>query len=608
MIGTQARVRTTRGSVAVAAVGAMVAALLALLGVTAPPAAAADTIAFRAAAQASLNQPTARVTIPASVEATDGMLLFVTTNKALASVTTPPAGWTLEGTRLSSTDTETTLYSKVATANDAGTNAAVTFSATTKSDAHPARLRRHRRRPGRRRSRRPPRRSTATTHTTPVANVATAGSYVVSYWADKSASTTTGWTLPGRPDPAQLRGRHRRRPDLGRRLRHQRSGRHRADHRPAPPPARSRPPRRRCGRSCSRPTRTSNPNVAPVASFTVSCPQATCSFDALRFHRHSRRAPSRPTPGTSATARTGTGVSTSHTYTTQWGEDGHADRDRQRGPALCARDPHREPDRPAADRGDNITFRAAHPGRVEPDHRPGDDPCRRPGDRRHAALRDEQQERQHVTTPPAGLDPRRHPAATPTPRPSCTARSRRPTTPAATRPSTFSATTKSTPDPARLRRHRAPTRSPTFASAAETVNRATHTTPGANVATAGSYVVSYWADKSSATTGWTLPAGQTQRSISLGTGTGRITVGRLRPERAGADRRLTGPHRHGQRLVGQGDDVDRRAPARPGRRTRTWRPVASFTATCPQRDLHGRRLGLHRHRARHHRVVRLELR
>ena len=62
------------------------------------------------------------------------MLLFVTSNKALASVTTPPAGWTLEGTRLSSTDTETILYSKVAAANDAGTQRRPsTFSATTKA-------------------------------------------------------------------------------------------------------------------------------------------------------------------------------------------------------------------------------------------------------------------------------------------------------------------------------------------------------------------------------------------------------------------------------------------------------------------------------------------
>ena len=63
----------------------------------------------------------------------------------------------------------------------------------------------------------------------------------------------------------------------------------------------------------------------------------------------------------------------------------------------------------------------------------------------------------------------------------------------------------------------------TFASAAETVARTTHTTPGASVSTAGSWVVSYWADKSSATTGWTLPAGQTQRSSSVGIGDGRIT-------------------------------------------------------------------------------------
>jgi len=79
------------------------------------------------------NQPTDRVTIPASVRETNVMLLFVTKNNASATVTTPPAGWTLEGTRLSSTDIETFLYSRVAVANDAGRNAAVAFLATTKS-------------------------------------------------------------------------------------------------------------------------------------------------------------------------------------------------------------------------------------------------------------------------------------------------------------------------------------------------------------------------------------------------------------------------------------------------------------------------------------------
>ena len=194
-MGSQTVVRTGRRSVSVAAVIAVLAALLAMIGLGSAPAYAADTITFRAGAQAAFNQPTARVTIPATVRETDGMLLFVTSNQAGVQITTPPAGWTLEGTRQSSTDTVTTLYSKVAAANDAGRNAAVTFSATTKSTitllaydgtaADPV--------------------SAFTsaaetvnraTHTTPVANVATAGSYVVSYWADKSASLTTGWTLP----------------------------------------------------------------------------------------------------------------------------------------------------------------------------------------------------------------------------------------------------------------------------------------------------------------------------------------------------------------------------------------------------------------------------
>ena len=144
------------------------------------------------------------MTIPASVRETDGLLLFVTSNKALASVTTTPAGWTLVGTRLSSTDTETILYSKVAAANDAGTQPAVDFTATTKATltllaydgtttaptpiaafASAAET------------------TNRATHTTPGANVATAGSYVVSYWADKSVGHhRLDRSRPARPSAA----------------------------------------------------------------------------------------------------------------------------------------------------------------------------------------------------------------------------------------------------------------------------------------------------------------------------------------------------------------------------------------------------------------------
>ncbi len=63
-----------------------------------------------------------------------------------------------------------------------------------------------------------------------------------------------------------------------------------------------------------------------------------------------------------------------------------------------------------------------------------------------------------------------------------------------------------------------------FLSAAETVARADHTTPSGAAAVAGDLVLSYWAEKSSATTAWTAPAGVTVRSSGFGTGGGRVST------------------------------------------------------------------------------------
>ncbi|WP_345506241.1 lamin tail domain-containing protein [Terrabacter aeriphilus] len=52
-------------------------------------------------------------------------------------------------------------------------------------------------------------------------------------------------------------------------------------------------------------------------------------------------------------------------------------------------------------------------------------------------------------------------------------------------------------------------------------NTATHTSPTVTAA-AGSWAVTYWADKSSATTAWTAPAGTSSRDSSADTGSGRF--------------------------------------------------------------------------------------
>lgn len=62
---------------------------------------------------------------------------------------------------------------------------------------------------------------------------------------------------------------------------------------------------------------------------------------------------------------------------------------------------------------------------------------------------------------------------------------------------------------------------PVVSGAAETTVRADHTTPVLTART-GDWVVGYWADKSSATTGFALPDGVTPRQAACSSGTGRI--------------------------------------------------------------------------------------
>jgi PKD repeat protein len=56
----------------------------------------------------------------------------------------------------------------------------------------------------------------------------------------------------------------------------------------------------------------------------------------------------------------------------------------------------------------------------------------------------------------------------------------------------------------------------------ETLSRADHTTPVVPVTDSGTWALSYWADNTSATTGWTLPGGVTSRAAACGTGGGHV--------------------------------------------------------------------------------------
>jgi PKD repeat protein len=140
-----------------------------------------------ASVDASTSRPT--ITVPASVQAGDRLVLVVSTNRA-ATLTTP-AGWTLLGTVSDGTDVRSWLLTRPATAGLAGTTLQLTLDAWSKTSlalvaysgsAAPSAFT----------SRAEP--VTTTTHTAPAAAVALDASTVLRYYVDKGG-TAHGWTL-----------------------------------------------------------------------------------------------------------------------------------------------------------------------------------------------------------------------------------------------------------------------------------------------------------------------------------------------------------------------------------------------------------------------------
>ncbi|MET0525286.1 MAG: PKD domain-containing protein, partial [Nocardioides sp.] len=173
----------------------LVAALLAAPALTASADAAPGEIGFVGAASTAGNRSSHTVRIPAEVNAGDVLLLTLTTNSTDSTIGTAPAGWAEIESR-DGTGIRGRLWTKVATASDSNANVTVTTSAFAKSAISVAAYRSTGATPTISASEVGGSNTSGTSHPSPHADVAGAGSWLVNVWSEKSSVDTT-WTLPG---------------------------------------------------------------------------------------------------------------------------------------------------------------------------------------------------------------------------------------------------------------------------------------------------------------------------------------------------------------------------------------------------------------------------
>ena len=133
------------------------------------------------------------VRIPASVQAGDRLVLFMTVN-TLTGTLGSPAGWTLLQNK-NGTATRGRAWTKQATSTDANANVTVTSSTAIKDTMSVAAYRSTGGNPTVTASEQTAGTTSTTTHTSPSVAVAQAGSWLVNSWSEKSSSTQT-WTAP----------------------------------------------------------------------------------------------------------------------------------------------------------------------------------------------------------------------------------------------------------------------------------------------------------------------------------------------------------------------------------------------------------------------------
>ena len=158
---------------------------------TAQPSQGASPIALVGAATTTGNRVNHRVTVPGGVQAGDLMLAYFAANTTAPSYT-GPAGWTLVQSADAGTKATGRLWRRTATAADAGSTVTITSSGYAKSVLTVVA---YRGAGGTPTSAIAVQTSSSAAHATPALSSPDGAHWLVSYWADKSG-TTTSWSLP----------------------------------------------------------------------------------------------------------------------------------------------------------------------------------------------------------------------------------------------------------------------------------------------------------------------------------------------------------------------------------------------------------------------------
>ena len=158
---------------------------------TAPP--VATPITFVAAAATNGNRTSHAVTVPTSVKAGDALVLLFSANTTTPTYT-DPAGWTVVQSK-NGDGTVVRAYRKVATATDPGSSVKVTSSAFAKSDITVVAYRNTSKTNPVAASASKVDNVTGAAHVSPAVTAAGSASWLVTYWADESSSTSA-WTAP----------------------------------------------------------------------------------------------------------------------------------------------------------------------------------------------------------------------------------------------------------------------------------------------------------------------------------------------------------------------------------------------------------------------------